>query len=309
MPRLLLAAAVLALPVAGAFEVRPLPATCRPVVGENLTWDTRSFRIISEVPIPEPHLKRLASVADSTVQAVRTHPVDWFDPPRGTRPELRIFRDARSYEQAGGTPGTAGWYLWRQAAVGLNAEHLFPETPPGSRLGALPDEAMLVHEIVHLCMHGSLGRLPQWFSEGVCEYYAAGHLGAGRFDFRSMDRRIREHLKRRFGAATEAIPALKVSEVSDLDHRAWLRFMLSLEPERRYEGYVTALLLTHYHLHGSSRRRGIAEWFTDPGPKAPENFGSLADQGAELERAFLDYWRPKGLTLSFKKAVELEGKP
>jgi hypothetical protein len=285
-----------------ALEVlRPTPLRCEPVKGETRTWDTRHFRIVSEVDLPEFDLHRLAVVADSTARAVEAHPIAWFDPPRHHRPELRIFRDAESYENGGGAPGSAGSYVWREAAVALDAGHLFPPVDPQSRLRPMPDEATVVHEIVHLCMHGSQGRLSQWFSEGICEYYAAAHLGGGRFDFRDMDRQIRRHVRRRFGDEVELIPALPLDQIVGLDHRAWLRLMFRIPAEIRYHGYMSALLLTHYHLHGTERRKALEECFSTRPVENPQSFDRLGDTTSDLEKSLAAYWRSRGLGISFEK--------
>lgn len=297
---LFLAAACLT--TASGLEVRPLPARCEPVKDQTRTWDTRHFRIISEIELSEPDLRRLALVADSTARAVDAHPIAWFDPPRHHRPELRIFRDAGSYEKGGGTPGSAGSYVWPEAAVALDAGHLFPPADPASRLRPMPDEATVVHEIVHLCMHGSQGRLAQWFSEGVCEYYAAAHLGGGRFDFRDMDRQIRRHVRNRFGDEVEVIPALPLARIVGLDHRAWLRLMFRIPAEIRYHGYISALLLTHYHLHGPERRKALEECFSATPVRNPQSFDALGDTTDELEKSLAAYWRTRGLRIAFGEA-------
>ena len=299
MKVLLLAASIGLLPTANGLEIRPLPTRCKAVEGEVRTWDTRYFRIISEIELSEADLGRLSVVADSTARAVDAHSISWFDPPRGRRPALRIFRDAESYEKAGGTPGSAGSYLWQEAAVALDAHHLFPPSKPQSRLRSMPDEETVVHEIVHLCMHGSQGKLAQWFSEGLCEYYAAAHSGGGLFDFRDMDRQIRRHLQRRFGQDADLIPALPLEQIIGLDGRAWLRLMFRIPAETRYHGYVSALLLTHYHLHGFERRKEVMRCFSEPPLSNPESFDALEVGVSDLEQSLARYWRSRGARISF----------
>lgn len=299
MKGIFLAASVGFLTTVSGFEVRPLPARCEAVEGEVRTWDTRHFRIISEIELSDADLGRLSIVADSAARAVDGHPIPWFDPPRGRRPELRIFRDAESYEKGGGTPGSAGSYLWREAVVAIDAKHLFPPENPQSRLRPMPDEATVVHEIVHLCMHGSQGKLTQWFSEGLCEYYAAAHRGGGRFDFRDMDREIRRHVRNRFGDEVEVIRALPLSQIVGLDNRAWLRLMFRIPAETRYHGYISALLLTHYQLHGSERRKEIERCFKADPLQEPESFDSLSERATEVEESLANYWRSRGLRISF----------
>lgn len=303
------AIALTTLTAAAALEIRPAPPKCDPVPGEARNWDTRRFRMISEIDLSEPDRRRLAVVADSTANAVEVYPVDWYAPPENHRPELRIYRGAASYEKAGATAGSAGWYLWKDGALALNAEHLFPPNRGSSRLRPLPDEAIVVHEVVHLCMHRSQGRLPQWFSEGLCEYFAAAHQGGGKFDFRSMDRSIREHLQSRFGKAAEVIPALAIGSIADLDHREWTRFMLRLPAEERYHGYVTGLLLAHYYLHAGPRREAIVKCFETHPPVAPKSFARLKAEGDEIQKALTRYWTSRGLALEFADSADPVEKP
>ena len=43
------------------------------------------------------------------------------------------------------------------------------------------DEDLVVHELVHLCMHQKLSGLPQWFVDGVAEYFGSAHSGGGKY--------------------------------------------------------------------------------------------------------------------------------
>lgn len=275
-----------------------VPGEVVPVEGRERTWDSRNFRLVSEIELPPADLKRLATVADATARAVASHPIGFFDDPGDSRPELRICADAERYRSAGGLAGTAGWYLWKKRAVVLDAEHLFPERA-GSSIRAMPDEAIVVHEIVHLCMHRSQGRMPQWLSEGICEYFAAAHEGGGRFRLDDMDRRIREHLKSRFGERPEGIPLLPFSSITGHDHREWTDFLLRLPAERRYEGYSSALLLAHYHLHAPARRDFLKIAFGSRPPKVGTELDLDEPSSREIQTAITRFWKPKGLTLHF----------
>lgn len=271
-------------------------ATPNPVAGAERCWDARHFRITSEIEISAADLRRVATVADQTARAVAAHPIPWFDPPWEKRPELRICGDSDRYLAAGGLEGTAGWYLPRQRAVLLDATHLFP-APAGSRTGALPDEAMVVHEIVHLCMHRSQGRMPQWLAEGICEYFAAAHQGGGRFEFAEMEKQIRGHLLARFGERPQGIPILPFASLLGLDHRAWTAALLRLPADRRYEGYSSALLLAHYHLHGPSRREVLREAFASRPPTLPDSLQPTGEAIDEMTAMILQFWAARGLRL------------
>ncbi|BCX49932.1 hypothetical protein HAHE_38400 [Haloferula helveola] len=278
-------------------SIRPQPPVCEPVPGSERTWNTRVFRIESEIQVAPDRLQRLAQVADTTAQAVRDHPLPFYAPPENDRPVLRIYGTVESYAAAGAMAETAGCYLWKRREVALNAVHLFQKIP-GSRLGPLTDEDLVVHEIVHLCMHGSQGRMPQWFSEGACEYFAAAHRGAGRFQFTDIEREIRLLLKKRLAPDGGATELLAIREVAGLGSRDWSTKMLRLQPEDRYRGYATGLLLFHYHLHGE-RFDDLKIALKRQPPAPPESFEELPNEAPQLERGLVEFWKGHGLGVRF----------
>lgn len=259
------------------------------------TWHTQRLIIESTANIPPHELTRLATVADSTVQAVSAHPLPLFHPPDGERLRIVILHDDSSYVAEGGQLGSAGMYLWRKQCVILHAQHLFP-TKPGSRLNPSANEALVVHEISHLCMHGVQGRMPQWLNEGLCEYFAASHRGGGRFRFDTMEQAIRQHLQSRFERGNPMVKITPVSDLADLDSRQWSRYLDRLPLEDRHCAYATALLLTHYHLHGGpDRRKRIAQALERKRPSDPDPFTILWSQSADIQNQWTSFWRPKGL--------------
>src|SRR5690606_33723219 len=118
------------------------------------------------------------------------------------------------------------------------------------------NDDLIVHEIVHLCMHRTNSKLPQWLQEGLAEYFACAHRGEGRFDFRDMDVAIRDHLRVRFNPRDPKIVVARIGAISGLNWREWIDHLNAMPIDERYGAYATALLMTHYHLHGGRERIG-----------------------------------------------------
>jgi len=289
---------LLLLPTLVFGDLRPGPVTLErqePSDG-RLVWHTGRFRIESQMRVPDRDLQRLAAVADTTARAIEAHALPFFAPPENARPRLLIFASDRAYTEAGATPGTAGMYSPRREAVFLNGAHLYASAP-GSRLRASADEDLVVHEIAHLCMHRTQPGMPQWLSEGVCEYFACAHVGAGVFRFGNMDREIREHLRRRFNPRDPRVDLVPVAEIAQLDARGWVRYVTDLLPQERYQAYATALLLAHYHLHGGDERREQLRKLLLRRPRPREKPPALVEDAAATEASLVRYWKGRGLTL------------
>lgn len=264
-------------------------------------WHTRFFRIDSDVELRPNELLRLAQVADTTAAAVKAHPLPLFAPPEGQRPRIAIHASAAAYKEEGGVHGTAGMYVARQALVLIQGEHLV-RSPDAtrSRLAPRQNEDLVVHELVHLCMHRTNARLQQWMVEGIAEYFASAHQGGGRFSFGDMDQAVRTHLRIRLSPDDPGIPLVPVARLVVLDNRGWLRYLDSLPVDERYRAYATALLLAHQQLHGGKTRLdALRKALTSPkNPRAPDVL-ILPETAPAVEESLGRYWRPKGLTLEF----------
>jgi hypothetical protein len=264
-------------------------------------WHTRHFRIDSDVELRPNELLRLAQVADTTAAAVKAHPLPLFAPPEGQRPRIAIHASAAAYKEEGGVHGTAGMYVARKALVLIQGEHLVRSPDAArSRLAPTQNEDLVVHELVHLCMHRTNARLPQWMIEGLAEYFASAHGGAGRFSFGDMDQVVRTHLRTRLSPDDPGIPLVPVAALVSLDSRGWLRYLDSLPVDERYRAYAAALLLAHQQLHGGKARLdALRNALAAPqNPRHPDILIVPATASA-TEASLRRYWRPKGLTLEF----------
>ncbi|MBK1827704.1 hypothetical protein [Haloferula rosea] len=268
------------------------------------TWHTSRLSIQSTANLSPRDLNRLVTVAEATVRAVAAHPLPLFKPPSDERLRIIILHDDASYVAEGGRVGSAGMYLWRQQCVILHAQHLF-RSLPASRLRAEADESLVVHELVHLCMHSAPPNLPQWLKEGICEYFAAAHQGAGKFRFDQPEQSIRRHLRKRFDPADPEIPVAPIHEIAGLDARQWSAYLDRLPLDERLPPYATALLLTHYYLHGSKERQDlIRRALETPTKEAREPVDlHLRGENSKILEQLGNYWRPKGLQLKTSSSL------
>lgn len=273
--------------------------------GRN-SWGTPRFRIDADVAISREAAEKLAVIAESTAGAVLAHPLPLFAPPEGSMPRISLIADATAYEKAGGTQGSAGYYTGgRNPRVLIRADYfLTAVVVERSRLTPDMDEDLVVHELVHLCMHRKLGGLPYWFVEGIAEYFGSAHRGGGRFSFSGMDGAVRDHLRVKLSPRDPAIRLLPVASIATLDRNGWQELMKSLPPEERFLAYGTALLLVHFHLHGGAERRDRVKAMLDKSDRVRRTEPFLIPKdGPEIEAALIRFWQTKGLTLSFANAA------
>jgi hypothetical protein len=74
--------------------------------------------------------------------------------------------------------------------------------------------------------------------------------------------------------------------------------------EERYLAYGTALLLTHYHLHGGPERLAkVREILEKPDRLRKPSPFLTPDDGPAIEAALIRFWRTKGLDLRFANAL------
>lgn len=272
--------------------------------GRN-AWKTPQFQIDADNGIDVEAVGKLAVIAESTFAALRAHPLPLFAPPVNYQPRISLYQDSKAYEDAGAAKGSAGYYIGvGEARVLIRADYFLQAVVvQKSRETPAMDEDLIVHELLHMGMHRKLAGLPQWLVDGMAEYFGSAHLGGGRFSFSRMDQAVRDHLLLKLNPRGSELRLLPVASIATLDDKGWLELMKSLPPEERYLAYGTALLLTHYHLHGGPERlERVRELLANADQlRKPPVFLSLDDAPA-IETALVRFWRSKGLELSFAAA-------
>lgn len=266
---------------------------------------TRHFRIISEPMLGHAQFARFAKVVESVPELIRGHPMPLWAP-RGEGPiDIILCRNEESFVEAGGRAGAVGWWDGRRARALIRADYfLAPPRPENARLQPRPDQDLLVHELVHMSMAGLLERIPPWFSEGVAEYFAVCHQGAGWYLFRDLESLIRDHLRWAVSRnkVADTYHLVPVGKILSLDHPGWIETAQNQFEGNAYRPYATALLLAHYHFHGGvARRVQVATHLKNirelsplsPIPAFP------TEKAAEIESRLVKYWSARGLKLAF----------
>jgi hypothetical protein len=294
-------ACIHAMPVRVAPLKVSLEPQADPVAGK--LWHTTHFAVTAFGEVSLDDVKKIAVIAETTWWVVQQHPLGLALPPDVPRVNIAIYADTKSYETAGGYAGTAGYYEGRKQRVMINGSHYFGAALRAGRgLPPATDEDILVHELVHLCMHGHMGRLPAWFTEGVAEYFACMHTGGGNFSFAQVDQVLCDHLHARYTADSQEIFLRPIAEISVLTSRSWLDYVQRLPEKERYHVYATGLLMTHYFIHGGTERRDLL--MQQLRLSTEKRFLWMVDipvDAAAISKALPPYWREKGLHLVWNK--------
>jgi hypothetical protein len=288
---LLTIAALLSPAPARQADLLPRPAKFEELPSEQLgtRYRTHRFEILSDAPLKRDQAARFSQVVDTVPLAIARLPLPLLSPPEGDPPRIEIITRESDYEKAGATPGSAGYYDGRGPRR------------TDSRLGPASDQDLLVHELGHLCMHRYLGRTPQWFAEGACEYLSSLHHADGRFSFRSPDAKIRAHIRRRTNPNDPMTLVTAIKHLAGLSGPGWSTFSSRLAAKHVYRNYATALLLFHYHLHGGLERREDTRKRLESSliQRRPSIRWIDPKEIPEIEKSLIRYWKPRGLQLRF----------
>ncbi|NWK56145.1 hypothetical protein HW115_11030 [Verrucomicrobiaceae bacterium N1E253] len=268
-------------------------------------YHTRHFRLTTSKPLNPHNAKLFAATAESVPAVLAKLPLPLLKMPQGKRANIYIYPDEASFIREGGSPNAAGTYVGKKSAVLLRADtFLTPPPRQGSKLPPKADYDLLVHEFTHLCMHGHLGYLPIWFSEGTAEYLAAAHQSHGRYDFSNMTRHIRDRIKQHLPQEKGIIKLPSLSDTLKQNHQSWQRNIEQNDPNVSYQYYASSLLIVHGLFHGGPKRLKATTEFVNQchNRKFRHKASNLllpSETHAELEQRIITYWRPKGLHIQF----------
>jgi hypothetical protein len=284
---------------AGPASAPPVKLEAQPDDAGRKVWHTPNFRIESDVPLAEESLTQFAQVMESTAWVVKHHELPLYAPPQ-QRAGVKILGRDEDFRSQGGPELAAGYYDGPRKHVLLRASSLVRQPAGGVRRAVSHDEALVIHELVHLNMHGVLHGLPQWFVEGIAEYFSSAHRGAGRFDFSNPDAAIRDYLRARGNPREATVRLVKIPEIAALGDLEWIAYLEKLPESERIAAYGSALLLTHYHLHGGKARIDwLRECLSTPPPRRGRRLAVPVIETEGVEQAIGRYWKSRGLTPEF----------
>ena len=269
--------------------------------GELHRYATKNYLIESSTPLDRTKLTDFAKTIESVAVVIKSIPLPLYSPPVRNRPRILICPDETSFVRAGGPKGFAGYYSGRDARVLIRWDQLYPASGI-----ARPMDDLLVHELTHLCMTNILWRCPPWFHEGVAEYLAAAHLGAGRFRFTEIENEIENHVEKHHHPESKIANALDPAVLLTLTERAWHTRTKEAVDWESFEPYTSSLLLIHYAFHGGAERRAEVKTYLESldeviTRRSPQPVLFAPSQAKDLKEKLTRFWSTRGLRLQFKK--------
>ena len=269
-------------------------------------YETANFRLHSDKAIDPARLAKFATVIESVPLLLQAFPLPLWAPPKGEKPRIILYSDSLDYHSAGGPHGSTGYYDGRRQRVLIRADiFLNPPTAQPTRLLPKPNEDLLVHELTHLCMHDLLWRTSPWFFEGLAEYMAAAHTAGGAYDFTRIDSAIRDHVRRNLPPDEDHLILLPpLQEVLTTTSAQWIEGNKRAAGHAIYRPYAASLLLIHYHLHGTERRKAVDTYLqTALAHRDPRRPRPILDVGStiDIQSRLTKFWEPRGLPLQFQK--------
>ena len=287
---------------------RGRPAKVVPLDAGNpgdLKWQTARFRFLADDPVPPASLQKFATVIESVPELLQALPLEFWSPAKSSeKPAIILCRDEAAFHEAGGGIGGMGYYDGRRNVVIIRADvFLAPPHASPSRLIPKPNEDLLVHELVHLGMHGILIRSKPWFYEGIAEYISAAHAGGGRYEFHDIKRSIRDHIRNSLVPVNDGPIILPApGPLMELGGKQWMVAMQQAGDYEAFLPYATSLLLVHYQLAGRDRRAQIANYLAELA--AHKDFRRpvptlKTDDPDTIAKRIAAYWKSRGLNIQF----------
>ena len=209
-------------------EVGHMPAETRiptqvKVEGGPQAFTTEHFEFHTDQKVSKAFISEAARVYEGTYQALSELPVGLkMNPPEGMDRFRGLFMSREAFQREldsmnTPTPTTSGGGVVvpprpRTSTATIagvyspkRKELLVPYTSLGARdsgsqktLRKSSDTSTLVHEVVHQVMHDYLPLMPLWFTEGFSEYLNAVPYQNGRFEFKNLERGLKEHLAKKY---------------------------------------------------------------------------------------------------------------
>jgi|GEM_PF-3528195 len=138
-------------------------------------WRSKRSRFILETTTNEELLNHYADLMDTLFSVYeKTMGVNVSGQAKKNKPIIRVFKDAREYQNFSKLPGTGGYFSWLDNT--LNLYHNF-EDPTLS-------EKTLLHEGTHLLNYLSNTKFkgrPRWVEEGAAEYFGSSQISYDRW--------------------------------------------------------------------------------------------------------------------------------
>ncbi len=230
------------------------------------------FEFEADAKLAPNLVKDFSKIFEVTYHAVESNPLGLrLTEPLKKHFKVRLFKDARGYQKAGGVLGAAGVYSPKKKhiLVPFYSLGLRQANKAWVRRGGYYDPTTLVHETVHQVLDHCLDVSPIWFNEGFADLVGAARYDSGQMLFDRHEDGIKKRLLgrdgynprvKKLGARGFEFP-LAASEVLQMPRAYFMGFHPSpqIEHSQILHHYHSSLLLVHFlineDLKGSKRLR------------------------------------------------------
>ena len=284
-------------PPAGAGKYSMTPEAGR------FVYQTESFRIVTFKKHDHTLMTEFTRCLESVPLALQNIPVPLYAPSKKQKGQLLIVGHDADYLAAGGAKNTAGYYDGAKNRTLINWTH-FRNNTNQTRLLQKPAFDLIIHELTHLSMHNLMWKCQPWLSEGIAEYMAASHVGRGNFDFSHMDHAIRKRIEKHTKPGSTSSTVIGIRPLLSLSSKGWLNRTANIDAWEALKAYNCALLLSHYCLHGGTgrlkkTRKHFEALHTIQTTIQEKPRLILEDDAKAIEISIAEYWKRRGLRVSF----------
>lgn len=272
-------------------------------------YEGARFLIRSDVRLPLEVVRDLNAVFESTRMALMSLPIGLHPGGEDGRYQVFLFSTAEGYGQAGGPPGSGGYYEGRSDTMLIMLPNLGINVSGGKRIFDYQRNLFILkHEVTHQLLRHWRGALPTWLNEGLAEVMAAAPYVRGRYNFTAMDAAIGTYVQK-WRKAGEARPLVIATPAAllGIDQDSW---QSHVNGQTAYDLYNSAALFTWFLLRHDAPGdgRGIAAFLDavrrggDPGDAVSAHI--LRGRGnARLLADFSEFLRKRGLRYQFAAEV------
>lgn len=163
----------------------------------QFVYRTAHFQFEADAKLAPNLVRDFARIFEVTHAALEKNPLglSLYRPPRGHH-VVRLFKDTRGYQRAGGLLNTAGVYNRRsqEILVPFRSLGLRKANVAWVRQGKVYDPTTLIHEVTHQLLDHWLEVAPIWFNEGFADLIGSARYDSGRLFFNRLHEGIKERL-------------------------------------------------------------------------------------------------------------------
>jgi len=219
--------------------------------GGRFLFESASFRISSDVNLPLHVVRDLTEVFEATRNVVITLPLGLHAGGEREKYSVLMTSSPDAYREAGGPPGSGGYFEARTGRVLVLLPNLGIEQKDGKfTLRYANNLFVLKHEVTHQLLARWNGPLPYWLHEGLPEFIASLPYSRGRYTLQNPAAGLRDYLlKWRKRPNDRTVRIISPGRLMTMRGADWNG---AVAEGAAYDLYNSAGLLTHYFVQQRS---------------------------------------------------------